>query len=128
MDRSMSFKEVRDVECSTSESSLSSMFSDNHTECLNKANIEVVESQPQAAWKLPAISPNQVYNDLSMFHLRAITRVFVKESVSRIQQNSDVTQTISLLNVKEIQAEAKKHKTNYLHFGCIRVGIKCIST
>jgi hypothetical protein len=49
MDRSMSFKEVRDVECSTSESSLSSIFFDNNVECLNQANIEVVESQRQAA-------------------------------------------------------------------------------
>ena len=100
MGRSLSFKEVRDVEFNTSESSLSSMFSDNNFECLNQANIEVVESQPQATWRLPDISPNQVYSDLSMFHLHAITRVFVKESISRIQQNNDVNQPISLLNVK----------------------------
>jgi hypothetical protein len=58
-----------------------------------------------------------------MFHLKAITRVIVKESISRIQQNSDVSQTIPLINAKEIQNEAKKHGTNYLHFGCIRIGI-----
>jgi hypothetical protein len=58
-----------------------------------------------------------------MFHLRAVCRVIVKESVSRIQQNSDVSQTISLINVKEIQVEEKKHKTNFLHFGCIHIGI-----
>ena len=76
------------------------MFFDNNVECLNQANIEVVESQPQAAWRLPDISPNQVYSHLSMFHIRAITRVFYKESINSIQQNSDVSQTISLLNVK----------------------------
>ena len=58
-----------------------------------------------------------------MFHLKVVSRLIVKESVSRIQQNSDVSQTISLINVKEAQSEARKHKTNYLHFGCIRVGI-----
>jgi hypothetical protein len=59
-------------------------------------DIEEVEINPQAAWKLPSISPSKVYQDLNMFHLKAVTRVVVKESVSTIQQNCDVTQTISL--------------------------------
>jgi hypothetical protein len=128
MDKSMSFREIQNAEEEstsgrTSTSSLDSMFADNKLRSLNHASIEEIETQPQAAWKLPAISPSRVYNDLSMFHLKAVSRVIVKESVSRIQQNSDVSQTISLINVKEVQAEARKHKTNYLHFGCIRVGI-----
>jgi isopentenyldiphosphate isomerase len=53
-------------------------------------------------------NPCQVYKDLNMFHLQAITRIFVKESVSTIQQNSNEVQTISLLDPKEIQ---KKQKT-----------------
>jgi hypothetical protein len=118
MDRSVSFRDIQNDEEEstsgrTSTSSLSSMFADNNVHSLNHASIEAIEYQPQAVWKLPAISPNQVYNDLSMFHLCAVSRVIVKESVSRIRQNSDVSQTISLINVKEIQAEEKKHKTNF---------------
>jgi hypothetical protein len=69
------------------------MFAYNRSHSINYASIEEVETQPQAAWKLPPIAPSQVYQDLNMFHLKAVTRVIVKESVSRIQQNSDVSQT-----------------------------------
>jgi hypothetical protein len=129
--RSVSFREVKNAEeTSTSGSdpvnSLESMFSLNRTQSINHASIEEVETNPQAAWKLPPISPSKVYQDLNMFHLKAVTRVFVKESVSRIQQNSDVSQTISLINPKEVQKEAKKHGTNFLHFGCIRIGINAL--
>jgi hypothetical protein len=102
------------------------MFADNKLHSLNHASIEEIETQPQAAWKLPAIAPSQVYKYLNMFHLKEVSRVIVKESVSHIQQNSNVSQTISLINVKEVQAEARKHKTNCLHFGCIRVGISAL--
>ena len=83
MDRSVSFRDIQNVEEEstsgrTSTSNLSSMFADNNVHSLNHASIEAIESQPQAAWKLPAISPNQVYNDLSMFHLRDVSRVIVK--------------------------------------------------
>jgi hypothetical protein len=47
-----------------------------------------------------------------MFHLKAITRIFVKESVSTIQQNSNEMQTIALLDPKEIQKEAKNMGPN----------------
>jgi hypothetical protein len=87
--RSVSFTEVRNAEeTSTSGSdhvnSLESMFSFNRTQSINHASIEEVETNPQAAWKLPPISPSRVYQDLNMFHLKAMTRVIVKESVSRI--------------------------------------------
>jgi hypothetical protein len=99
------------------------MFVFNRSQSINHASIEEVETQPQATWKLPLISPSCVYQDLNIFHLKVVTRVIVKESVSRIQQNSDVSQTISLINAKQIQKEAKRHGTNYLHFGCIRIRI-----
>jgi hypothetical protein len=102
------------------------MFSLSRSETINQANIEVVEENPQAAWKLPSISPSKVYQDLNMFHLKAVTRVFVKESISTIQQNSNETQTIALLNPKEIQQEAKRHETKFIHFGCIRIGINAL--
>ena len=58
-----------------------------------------------------------------MFHLKAFSCVKVKEVVSEVQENCDTTQTVALLDPKEIQDEAKRHGTKYLHLGCIRVGI-----
>jgi len=126
--RSMSFKDIKrsEEDAETSTSGLESMFSLSRSQTINQADIEIVEENPQAAWKLPSISPSQVYQDLNMFHLKAITRIFVKESVSTIQQNSNEMQTIALLDPKEIQKEAKKHKTKFLHFGCIRIGINAL--
>jgi hypothetical protein len=51
------------------------------------------------------------------FVLKAITRIFVKESVSTIQQNSNEMQTISLLDPKEIQKEAKNMEPNLFILG-----------
>jgi hypothetical protein len=39
------------------------MFAFNRSQSINHASIEEVETQPQAAWKLPPISPNHVYQD-----------------------------------------------------------------
>jgi hypothetical protein len=127
----MSFRDIErseeETEASTSgQDGLVSMFSLSRSQSINEANMEIVEENPQAAWKLPAINPSQVYKDLTMFHLQAITRIFVKESVSTIQQNINEVQTISLLDPKEIQKEAKKHGTKFVHFGCIRIGINAL--
>jgi hypothetical protein len=102
------------------------MFSLSRSPSVNQADIEIVEENPQAAWKLPAIEPGKIYKDLSAFHLKAITRVFVKESISTIQQNSNEVQTISLLKPEEIRKTAKKHDCKFIHFGCIRVGINAL--
>jgi len=88
--RLVSFREVKNAEeCGTSGSdsvnSLESMFSLNRIQSINHAYLEEVEINPQAAWKLPPISPSRVYQDLTMFHLKAVTRVFFKESISTIQ-------------------------------------------
>jgi hypothetical protein len=126
--RSMSFREIREnEETSTSGSEgLANMFSLSRSSSTNQAEIEIIEENPQAAWKLPAIDPARIYKDLSAFHLKAITRVFVKESTSTIQQNSNEVQTISLLNPAEIKKTAKKHDCKFVHFGCIRVGINAL--
>ena len=96
MDSSFSFRELQNVEDQSTSgrdfvSSLEFMFANNRSHSLNYASIEEVETQPQDAWKLPAISPSQVYKYLNMFHLKVVSRVIVKESVSRIQQNNDVS-------------------------------------
>lgn len=54
-----------------------------------------------------------------MFHLKAATRISIKESISQIQENSYNIQSIPLLDPKALQAEAKRLKTKYLHLGCI---------
>ena len=87
--RSMSLRDIKrseEEEASTSGSDgLASMFSLSRSQTINEANMELVEENPQVAWKLPAISPAKVYQDLNMIHLQAITRIFVKESVRTIQ-------------------------------------------
>jgi hypothetical protein len=131
MDKSMSFREIRESEQenepSTSGSdALGSMFSMSRSSSVNQADFDLVEESPQAAWKLPQINPAKVYKDLTPFHLTAVTRVFVKESTSTIEQNSNEVQTISLLNPEEIRKAAKNHKTNFVHFGCLRIGINAL--
>ena len=117
----MYFKDIKHVEslASTSSSSLSDMFESSSTKTLNSADLELVEKNPQASWKLPSVNPSQVYADLNMFHLKVVSRVKVKEVVSKVQENCNTTQTVALLDPKEIQAEAKRHGTKYLHLGCI---------
>jgi len=129
MDRSISFKKIKNVEelASRNSSALSEMFESCPTTTLNTANIKHVQQNPQAAWKLPNIAPSQVYADLSMFHLKVVSHVKVKEVVSEVQENCDTTQTIALLDPKEIQAEAKRHGTKHLHLGCIRVCITALT-
>ena len=125
----MSFKDIKHVEtiASTSSSALSYMFKSCSTTTLNSADLELVEKNPQAAWKLPSVNPSHIYADLNIFHLKAVSRVKFKEVVSEVQENCDTTQTIALLDPKEIQAEAKRHGTKYLHLGCIRVGISALT-
>jgi hypothetical protein len=60
----MSFKDIQkseEAEASTfgQENSLQSMFSLSRSQSINHANIEEVEINPQAAWKLPAISSSK---------------------------------------------------------------------
>ena len=65
----MSFKYINHAEtlASTSSSTLSNMFESSYTKTLNSTDLELVEKNPQAAWKLPSVNPIQVYADLSMF-------------------------------------------------------------
>lgn len=106
---------------------LQSIFNVCNSKTLNHSEIEIPETQPSATWKLPSISPSEVYVDLSMIHLKEITIISKKKCVSEVQQNCDTAQTIPLLNPKELQAEEKQHGTNYLHLGCIRIGVSTLS-
>lgn len=62
-----------------------------------------------------------------MFHLKAVTRVSVKECVSQVQENAETIQTIPLLDPKELQKAVRKHKTSNVHLGRIRVGISALT-
>lgn len=62
-----------------------------------------------------------------MFHLKATTRISIKESISQIQEKSDNIQSIPLLDPKALQAKAKRLKTKYLHLGCIIIGISSLT-
>ena len=70
----MYFKDIKHAESleSTSSFALSDMFESSSTKTLNSANIELVEKNPQAAWKLPSVNPSQVYADLNMFNLKDV--------------------------------------------------------
>ena len=121
--KSISFHELEERDSQAEENPLRDMFASSASRTLNSAKLTYEESQPSARWELPQISPSEVYSDLAPFHLIVVSRIRIKESVSQVQENSDSIQTISLLDPKALQAEAKKLKTNYLHLGCIRVGI-----
>ena len=56
----MSFKDIKHAEslASTSSSALSDMFESSSTKTLNSADLELVEKNPQADWKLPSIKPS----------------------------------------------------------------------
>jgi len=58
------------------------MFATSYSRVLNFAKLEYEELQPFAHWELPAIAPSEVYSDLSVFHLKAATRIGIKEFVS----------------------------------------------
>ena len=101
----MSFKDTKHVEAlaSASSSAFSDMFESSSTKTLNFSDLELVEKNPQAAWKLPSVNPSQVYADLNMFHLKVVNRVKVKEVVSEVQENCDTNQTVALLDPKEFK-------------------------
>ena len=75
----------------------------------------------------PKISGSEVYVDMAVWNLKAATRISIKESISSIEENSNCVQSIPLLDPKQLQAEARKLGTKYLHLGCIRVGINTLT-
>ena len=102
------------------------MFDSSSSSVINSVELEYLECQPSPRWKFPSINASDVYSDLSSFHLIAATRLSVKETISQIQENSDCVQSIPLLDPKILQEKAKMIKTQYLHLGCIRVGINAL--
>lgn len=78
------------------------MFSSSLSRVLNQVELEYEEIQLSAQWELLSIAPSEIYNDISMFHLKVVTRINIKESVSQIQENSDNIQTIPLLDPKAL--------------------------
>lgn len=81
---------------------MENLFHSASSSMINSAKIELIECQPSSQWALPSISPSEFYGDLSMFHLKAITRIIVKEGVSQTHENAESIQTISLLDPKKL--------------------------
>ena len=100
--KSISFCELEDRESSAEENPLRDMFASSSSRVLNQAELEYEEPQPSARWQLPSIFASEVYDDLSIFHLKASTRISIKESISQIQENSDNIQSIPLLDPKSL--------------------------
>lgn len=124
---SVSYRDIEEQESSAQENPLRDMFAIASSKVLNSAELEYEESQPSTRWQLPSINALEVYVDTSAFHLIAATRISIKESMSKIQENYDCVQSIPLLNPKQLQAEAKRLKTQYLHLGCTRTGIHALT-
>lgn len=80
-----SFRELEERESSAKENPLSDMFSSNSSRVLNQDELEYEEPQPSTLWKLPTITPSEVYNYFSIFHLKVATRISIKEFTSQIQ-------------------------------------------
>ena len=80
MVRYVSFKYIKNAKdlASRISSDLSKIFESCSTTTLNLADIELVEQNPQVAWKLPSVAPRKFYADLNMFHLKVVSRVKVK--------------------------------------------------
>lgn len=98
--KSVSFCELEDRESSAEENPLRDMFASSSSRVLNQVELEYEEPHPSSHWKLPAIFTSEVYNDLSVFHLKAATRITIKETISQIQENSNNIQSIPLLDPK----------------------------
>ena len=103
------------------------MFASSSSRVINESELLYEEAEPQARWVLPKISASELYADLGVWHLKAATRITIKESISSIEENSDCVQTIPLLNPKKLQAKAQKLGTKFLHLGCIRIGIHALT-
>lgn len=118
--RSLSFRELEEQ---AEENPLRDMFASSSKRVINFADLEYLESQPSPTWFFLSISSTEVYDDFFMFHLKVVTRISIKESISWIQENSDSVQTIFLIDTKKIQNEAKQLGTKYIHLGCTRIRI-----
>jgi len=90
---------------------------------LNSACLNKKEPSPRVAWKLPKVSPSDVYAGISRFHFRALRRIKIKERSIRTKLN--VNAMIPLLEPKHIQA-ALKSGYKYVHLGMVRVGINAL--
>jgi len=95
--RSVSFRELE-----AEENPLRDMFYSSPKRVINCVELEYFESQPAPKLCLPDISSSEVYADLSMFHIKDVTRIYIKECISQIQENSDFVQTLSLLDTKKL--------------------------
>ena len=84
----MSFRELEENDRAT-QGPLRDMFASSSSRVTNESDHLYEETEPQAKWVLPKISASQVYNDLGVWHLKAATRITIKELISSIEENYD---------------------------------------
>ena len=91
MNKSVSFRELEEKD-RAEQNPLRDMFASSSSRVINESDHLYEEVEPQARWVLPNIKAPEVYNDLGIWHLKAVTRITIKESVSSIEENSDRVQ------------------------------------
>ena len=75
--KSVSFRELEEQDRATQDP-LRDMFSSSSSRVLNQSEHLYEETEPTAKWVLPKISPDKVYSDLGVWHLRAATQISIK--------------------------------------------------
>jgi hypothetical protein len=91
---------------------------------VNNFNKVYKEEKPLSTWQLCKLSTKDIYDDMPMFQLHASSQFKIIEMVSEVQQNAYDHCIIPTLDPHEIRIEAKKTRANFLHLGCIRIGIE----
>ena len=91
----------------------------------NSACFNLEEINPSEAWKLPNISPSDVYKGISPFQFKALSQIKIKENSIRTELNLNAMMIVPLLEQKHIQA-ALKSGYKYVHLGMVRVGLNAL--
>lgn len=91
----------------------------------NSALIEKEEPNPSVNWRLPPVSPSEVYRGLTPFNLRAYSQIKIKEKSIKTELNLNTMMTIPMFEIRHIQA-ARKAGYQYAHLGMVRVGLNAL--
>lgn len=92
----------------------------------NFAVINQEESDPSVNWKLPPVSPSDVYRNLSAFNLQALSHIKIKEKSVRADLTLNAMLTIPLIEAKHIKA-ALKAGYQYAHLGMVKIGLNALN-
>jgi len=88
----------------------------------NFAEIDIVEPSPTKDWKLPPLSPDEVYQKVKKFQLKASTSIKIKEKAIQCRATQNQMMNLELIDRKDVD-DAIKKGYSYMHIGCIKIGI-----